>query len=166
MMKKLLTLSAITLAAVASAQVSAAPLNLPGSGVITPVTGDCPALDNNITVQVSKDVYAVYNCTTVSFQAATCHGAGTNKTTTQTCDWDEVFDVDGNSQIPPVYEPNFTACGTDPTATAEDGSALKIEYTGRIGFKGTSGGGTVGQSELTETTCDTTTALTMVPDPA
>lgn len=151
-MKKLLSMSAITMAVAITGQANAAATNVGADGIITPI--DCAVLDNNVTVQLSENVHAAFNCTTTQFKAATCHTNGTNKTTTQTCEWDSetVGDVT-------TYTPNFSACGTTPADPAP-----QVEYIGRVGFRGQSGGGTVGDVELTETDCDGTSVLTLVPD--
>jgi len=154
MMKKLLPLSAVVVGAMVTGQAHATATVLPTSGIITPLT--CEVLSNNVTIQTSENVYASFNCTTTQFKAATCHSNGTNKTTTQTCSW--TSETVNNTT---TYTPNFSACGTTPPG---DGTVKKVEYIGRVGFRGQSGGGRVGEVELTQATCDTTTVLTLVPD--
>lgn len=154
MMKKLLPLTTLVAGALLSGQALAAGANITSGNAITPI--DCAALDNNVTVQLSKNVYAGYTCNLAgtALRAGTCHSSGTNKETTQTCTWTSEI-VDGVT----IYTPNFTACGTTPDPV-DATAATQVTATGRVGFRGASGGGTVGPAELGSTNCDADAVVT------
>ena len=144
MLKKILTLSAVVASITISAQVHAAAASLSSSStMITPA--NCPALDNNITVQMSKDVVGAFNCGQTSFVAATCHISGTNKPNTV----DAQYDNSGN------ILPEYTGC---------DASGKNCTFNGRTGFRGSSAGGQVGAVPLGDSPCNTTSIKTLTPD--
>lgn len=160
MMKKLLATSATAVGLMLSAQAYAAPIAITGTADVWPVGEpnghDCAALDNNITVQLSKNVHGSFGCDNTNFEAATCHEAGTNKTQTVTCSWNTITDPLGG---PDTYVPNVTGCGTDPNA-----GVTSATYTGRTAYFGNSSGGRVGPNEFLQTVCDATTIVTMTPN--
>jgi hypothetical protein len=155
MMKKLSPLSAIAAGILLSTQVHAANGFSGNTTTITP--NNCAVLDNNITVQLSKDVAAAYNCDATSFAAAACHGTGTDKSQTLTCLY---YDDDNAANTPNVALPAYATAGcgafADPAPT--------VAYTGRVAFGGDSGGGRVTTLPFPQTTCDATTVETATPD--
>ena len=150
MIKKLLTLSAVIAGVMMSGQVLAATAAISTSTTVTPT--HCPALANNITVQVSKDVMAGFNCGQFSYAAATCHATGTNKPQTVVA----VYDL---TVTPNVLLAGYTNCSTNATTGVETCS-----FNGRVGFRGTSAGGSVGAAPLGDLACNTTNVVTLVPD--
>ena len=158
MMKKLIRTAAVTTGILLSSQAFAAGIAFSNSSTeITPL--NCEALDNNITVQLSKDVTAAFNCDASSFEAAACHSSGTNKNQTLTCLYYQEAGVSPASFQP---LPGYSAC---PAYDANADPVPSIPYTGRIAFGGASGGGRVTAIPLaSSTTCDTTSILLGVPD--
>jgi hypothetical protein len=156
MSKKLLYVLAIAAGSMLTVQVQAAPIAIDATTTITPDAADCPVLDNNVKIQLSDGVIAAYNCTNTSFQAGACHEQGTNKEQTVDCTYQEVDDGDGNLTYPSNSAgcPTWDGAGTAPTATDT--------FSGRVGFSGASGGGTVSQANLEATTCATGTVTNLV----
>lgn len=156
MTKKLLYVLAIAAGSMLTTQAYSAPIAVGGTTTITPDATDCPVLDNNVKVQLSDGVVAAYNCTTTSFQAGACHNQGTNKEQTVDCSYKEVDDGTGVLTYPANSAgcPAWDGTGTAPVATDT--------FTGRVGFAGASGGGTVSQANLEATICDTTTVVNLV----
>jgi hypothetical protein len=109
---------------------------------------NCTALNNNVTIQLSKGVFAAYDCNAATVLAGTCHSAGTYKQQTVSCS----------------YTVNITSAGvsvskSSPGCADWDGSGSAPvgntdTFNGRLGFRGGSGGGTVGQINLESATCD------------
>lgn len=155
MKTKLLVSASILLIGIsgaANAQSTSAALGQ--TGQITP--DDCAALGNNVTIQLSNGVVAAYRCTANTFVAATCHSNGTNKQQTIPCTYTQDTDEDGN--LLDTWTASSAQCpGYDPADTAESAT-----FNGRIGFRGGSGGGSVGPVELADPTCSTTTVITLV----
>ena len=150
MMKKLLPFGAAALGLIISAQANAAAIPISGnSNVLTP--NECDALDNNITIQLSKDVIGAYNCDATSFIAATCHTAGSNKTQTLECLYDD-------SDAPLA---GYIGCGAPSGDAANPTTA---SFTGRLGYAGSSSGGRVTVAPLASNPCDGTGILTVTPD--
>lgn len=159
MMKKLLPLSVLAIGTLFSAQASAASGATGASTIVlTPIAGvnQCETMSNNVTIQLSKGVVAAWNCAPSSFRAGTCHTTGTNKQQTITCNYS--FDATASAWVPssavcPAY---------DPAA----GSSVQATFAGRVGFTGSSQGGSVTAVQLGTgvTVCDTTTVLQMIPN--
>jgi hypothetical protein len=161
MMKKLVGLSAAAMCVMFSAQVSATSASFAITSTITPDpagTNYCETLSNNVTIQLSKDVYAAYNCAAAgtSFAAAACHANGTNKQQTITC----VYTQD-SSTLQWSTSTSSQCPAYDPAA----GASVPVTFQGRIGFKGSSSGGSVSAAQIDGTTCDGTAALGLVPNP-
>lgn len=162
MMKKLVGLSAAAACVMFSAQASATSGGFSTTETIAPdpaAANYCETLNNNVTIQLSKGVFAAYNCNTAgtSFAAATCHGTGTNKSQTVVCSYVQdastlQWSTDTSSQCP-AYVSGMTEA--DRTVT----------FQGRIGFKGSSSGGSVGAAQIDGTTCDLNAAASLVPNP-
>lgn len=165
MMKKILPLVAVAAGLVMSAQAHATGGYLAQSGNLTPNpsgTNVCEAIYNDITVQLSNGVLAAWNCSTNSFVAGTCHQSGSNKEQTIPCSYTEWFtyDIDGN-ETGHGFDKSANQCPDhDPNAVEQATSAT---FTGRIGFKGGSGGGKVGAAQLEDTTaCNAASVKTLV----
>ena len=152
MMKKTLT-AAIAMGLLAASQVHA------GTAIATQTStisggwdGQCNALGNNITVQLSDGVVASYFCAMVYLQAATCHTTGTFKTQTISCTYNPEYDAEGVQTG--NWIPSSALCpGYDPAAT----TAQTATFEGRLGFRGDSYGGSVGEVELPQLSCNSTT---------
>ena len=167
MMKKLLSLSAIAMATMMSAQVNAAAVEMTTSGTITSTM--CPALSNNVQVQLSSGVIASFNCDGESFMSAACHTSGTNKAQTVDCVYvaeavapgDACTDV--SCQVPQV---GYTGCPAASTVAVPPGDPAfpKAEFNGRVAFGGGSSGGRVGLLPLGDEVCGTTGIKTVTPD--
>lgn len=143
MMKKLLSAGVVAAGIILSSQAHAAAAYLTQSSVnITTV--NCKALDNNITVQLSKDVVGAFNCGASSFAAATCHKTGTNKPQT----------VQGQLDASGNLLPGYSNCDASNNCT----------FNGRVGFRGTSDGGRVSAAELGDKACNTTNIVGLVPN--
>ena len=125
-------------------------------GAYQEILGDmqpCAALANDVSVQLSNNVFAGYTCSTTAFTAATCHGSGTNKSQTIACTYTETFDDQGVST-------GFSKSDDQCPDSAADGSgqATTATFVGRVAFRGASGGGTVGAVNLRGNVCDGATA--------
>ncbi len=158
MMKKIITLAAISTGMLLSAQANAAAI--PFSGGTTEITPlNCPALDNNVSIQLSKGVTAAFNCDATSFAAAACHSNGTNKQQTLECLYYQVVNSNPVEHLPmPGYE-------TCPAYDANAATPPTITFNGRLAFGAKSGGGRVTAIPLgNATSCDTTTILPAAPD--
>lgn len=137
MMKKLIPAAAVTVGMLLSAQANAAPVPFTGSTTeITPI--NCPALDNNITVQLSKGVFASFDCDNTSLLAAACHQTGTNKSQTLEC----VYYTDITDPLNPVVNPLPAYAAAGCTAPIAD-PVQQVAITGRLAFGGSSSGGRV-----------------------
>lgn len=142
----------VTLAA--GSQAYAGNFSGPGTTTISPASGatqNCSALSNDISVQLSNNVFAGYTCTGNTFTAATCHSAGTNKSQTIPCTYTPVY---GNPQDPSevtAYTPSASQCPA--RAPGQDVTPTTATFVGRVAFRGSSGGGTVGAVDLGGT-CD------------
>jgi hypothetical protein len=157
MMKKLFSVSAVAAGVMLSGQALATTAAIANSETLTPA--HCPALANNVTIQISKDVVAGFNCGNYSFAAATCHKTGTNKAQTVTA---QFWDDDGDPLTPMVVKDGYTNCSD--TDAVPDGIVDVCSFNGRVGFRGTSAGGQVGAVPLGDTPCSTIGVVTMVPD--
>lgn len=155
MMKKLFPFATVAAGVMLSGQVFAATATIGGSTTLSPT--HCPVLSNNITVQLSSDVVAGFNCGQTSFVAAACHKTGTNKAQTVPA---KLYDDDGDATTPMVPEPGYSNC----TDTDNDGTLDSCSFNGRVGFRGNSQGGKVGAAELGDTACNATGVATLVPD--
>lgn len=150
MMKKLLPFGAAAFGLIISAQANAAAVAIVGnSNPLSPV--ECSALDNNITVQLSKGVIGAYNCDNLSFIAATCHTAGSNKTQTLECLYDD-------SDQPLT---GYNGCGA-PSGDADNPTMQ--QFTGRLAYNGGSDGGRVTVAPLAGNDCDAAGIVTVTPD--
>jgi hypothetical protein len=120
------------------------------SNNVTPI--NCPALNNDVTIQLSKGVFAAYACSTSTVNAGACHTTGTNKSQTIGCSYTVTYDSAGSIS---GSDPSSTGCaawdgfGSAPTGNTDT-------FTGRLGYRGGSGGGTVSQVELGSAACDGT----------
>lgn len=153
MMKKILAVTALTMGILMSGQSHAAAVSMAGTGTITPA--ECAVLSNNVTIQLSNKVFAAYNCTTTAVVAATCHQNGTLKVQTIPCSYLQ-------NATTGVWEPSSPECPAyDPTATTQATSAT---FNGRLGYRGGSGGGSVGAINLESTVCDGAAVSAKVPD--
>ncbi len=150
MMKKLILVAA---GLMFSTLANATAIGFGASRTITAT--NCPALDNDVEVQLSKDVKAAYNCDATSFVAAACHANGTNKTQTLTC----VYITDPNDatqKIPFGGYADISACAGYPVATPPNPTPT-ASYTGRVAFGAASGGGTVGAVPFPRNECTVVT---------
>lgn len=156
MIKKITSLSTIVAGIMMSGQVMAGAANLAASTTLTPT--HCPALANNITVQLSKDVVAGFNCGTTSFVAATCHKTGTNKAQTVAPVWVD----DGSGTGTMKIQDGYSNC----TDTDNDGTEDSCTFTGRVAFRGDSLGGSVAATPLGDDTvaCNTTNIVVLTAD--
>lgn len=121
--------------------------NAGSSNEITPI--NCIALNNNVTIQLSKGVYGAYTCGTNNITAATCHTSGTNKSQTVGCSYTVTYDSSDNitgSVASAADCPAWDGSGSAPTNNTGT-------FTGRLAFIGGSGGGTVHQIELGSDSC-------------
>lgn len=162
MMKKLLPLSAVAIGIMFSAQASATTGAIAASSTLTPDPAGanvCEALSGNITVQLSDGVNAAWNCGDTYFLAATCHTSGTNKQQTISCSYTQDVDSSGNP-ISGQYSKSAEVC---PDYTGDGAAPTKATFFGRVGFRGTSYGGSVATTQLyNETVCSTTSIQTLV----
>ena len=162
MMKKLLPLSAVAIGVMFSAQASASSGAISASSTLTPdTTGGtnvCEALSGNITVQISDGVVAGWTCGDTYFIAATCHSTGTNKQQTISCTYTQDVDSSGNP-ISGQFSKSAEVCADyDGSGTAP----TKATFFGRVGFRGTSFGGSVATTQLyNQTTCGETSVQTL-----
>lgn len=162
MMKKIIPLAAMTLAALISGQAFAGNFAGPGATTLSPAPGHaqpCAALSNDVAIQLSKGVYAGYTCDINGFNAATCHETGTNKSQTVACTY-TLLGTEGcfiGTDDPACYGASDDQCPAwDPTPDAEQ--ATQVTFIGRLAYQGASGGGTVGPVNLRGDTCDGATA--------
>ena len=170
MMKQIISLSALCLGLVLSSQANAAAVALAGSSQVKPT--NCPALANNITVQLSSNVVAGFNCDASSFVAATCHAVGTNKPQSVDCVYvqDPAFAdpnedcADSSCQIPKTGYDGCPEVSTIPVDWATAGTWPKAEFQGRVAFGGGSSGGQVGVIPLGDLDCNGTNIVTLIPD--
>ena len=128
----------------------------PGATTLSPAAGatqSCATLTNDISIQLSAGVHAGYTCTLNTFNAATCHESGTNKSQTINCTYTAEVDVD---DIIIGYTPSDDQCPA--RAVGEDVTPTTATFVGRIAFQGASGGGTVSPVNLRGNTCDGPTA--------
>lgn len=146
MFKKSIFTAFAVVALAAGSQAYAGNFAGPGTTTISPATGatqNCTALSNDISVQLSNNVLAGYTCTGNAFVAATCHSAGTNKSQTIPCTYTPV--LDGNGDVT-GYTASASQC---PARTVgQDVSPTTATFVGRVAFRGSSGGGTVGAVDL------------------
>lgn len=149
MFKKSIFCAFAVVALAAGSQAYAGNFSGPGTTTISPAPGaaqTCAALSNDISVQLSNNVIAGYTCTGASFTAAACHAAGTNKSQTIPCTYTA---VNGNSADPSEvtgYTPSASQCPS--RAVGEDVTPTTATFVGRVAFRGSSGGGTVGAIDL------------------
>jgi hypothetical protein len=150
-MKKLIALSAIVVGSMMASQANAAAFGFQsGSQLITPT--NCPALSNNITVQLSNNVIAAMDCDATSFVAATCSDHGLLKNQNFTCLYDA-----NNAPLS-----GFTGCGAPGSGT--NGADPTVNLDSRTAYRGTSNGGRVGATPLgVGVGCSTTDLVTLTP---
>ncbi|WAE62949.1 hypothetical protein OUY36_05045 [Stutzerimonas sp. R40042] len=105
-------------------------------------TGDCVLLGDNVSLNLSKDVYGAYSCTEVSsaIKVATCHKSGSRKPTNVSC---AVTGEDASGN--PTY--NDSSC--DGT------SGQTFEITDYRAFVANSRGGSVSATDLGGACSDT-----------
>ncbi len=123
---------------------------------ITPT--QCTALNNNVTIQLSKGVFAAYACSTTSVNAGACHSTGTFKSQTIGCSYTATFDSSGTptgSIKSSAQCPDWDGSGSTPVG-------VTATFNGRLAFVGGSGGGTVGQYELGDPVCNGTSIDNLV----
>jgi hypothetical protein len=150
MFKKSIFCAFAVVALAAGSQAYAGNFSGPGTTTISPAPGaaqSCAALSNDVSVQLSNNVIAGFTCTgTSSFTASTCHSAGTNKSQTIPCTYTA---VNGNPADPTEvtgYTPSASQCPA--RAVGEDVTPTTATFVGRVAFRGSSGGGTVGAIDL------------------
>jgi hypothetical protein len=127
----------------------------PGGSTTISNVNDCSALANDVTVQLSDNVNAAYLCTSTSVIAGACHGKGTNKSQDFDCTYTPTDDGSGGT----IYLTPTGCAAWDGTGTAPVGTYTN---SGVVGFRGGSGGGTVGVVGMGVTICNATTVLDLV----
>lgn len=152
MFKKSIFCAFAVAALAAGSQAYAGNFSGPGTTTVSPAPGaaqTCAALSNDISVQLSNNVIAGYTCTTNSFTASACHSSGTNKSQTIPCTYTAVEDTDPASPTfgdTLSYTPSASQCPS--RAPGEDVTPTTATFVGRVAFRGSSGGGTVGAIDL------------------
>ena len=119
------------------------------SNTVTPI--NCIALNNDVTIQLSKGVFAAYTCGTNNLTAGVCHSSGTNKSQTIGCSYTVTYD---SSDVITGSIPSSNGCAAwDGSGSAPTGNT--DTFTGRLAYVGGSGGGSVSQNELGNASCTT-----------
>lgn len=151
MFKKSIFTAFAVVALAAGSQAYAGNFSGPGTTTISPAAGatqTCSALSNDISVQLSNNVIAGYTCTGNSFTAATCHSAGTNKSQTIPCTYTPVMGAVGSPQEGEIVSYTASASQCPARTVGQDVSPTTATFVGRVAFRGSSGGGTVGAVDL------------------
>lgn len=152
MFKKSIFCAFAVVALAAGSQAYAGNFSGPGTTTISPAPGatqSCAALSNDISVQLSNNVIAGFTCTgTSAFTAATCHSAGTNKSQTIPCTYTPVMGAVGSADEGNIVSYNASASQCPARAVGDDVSPTTATFVGRVAFRGSSGGGTVGAIDL------------------
>lgn len=123
---------------------------------ITPT--QCTALNNNVTIQLSKGVFAAYACSPTSVNAGACSAIGTFKSQTIGCSYTATFDSSGQ----PTGSIKSSAQCADWDGSGSTPTGVTATFNGRLAFVGGSGGGTVGQYELGDPVCSGTSIDALV----
>jgi hypothetical protein len=152
MIKNIARLSAVAAGVLLSSSAMAGSFGSADAGTSNTVTPiNCIALDNDVTIQLSKGVFAAYTCGTNNVTAAACHTSGTNKSQTIGCSYTVTYDSSDNIT---GSIPSSSGCASwDGSGSAPTGNT--DTFTGRLAYLGGSGGGTVHQTELGATSCGT-----------
>ena len=126
------------------------------TNTVTPIA--CIALNNDVTIQMSKGVFASYTCGTNNITAALCHSSGTNKSQTIGCSYTVTYD---SSDVITGSIPSSSGCAAwDGSGSAPTGNT--DTFSGRLAYVGGSGGGSVSQNELGIVSCTEAALTTLI----
>ena len=162
-MTKLLRISTLAAAVALSTNVFAAAddptfIGAGGTHTISNVN-NCTALANDVTIQLSENVFAAYDCGPGSVVAGACSSTGTNKSQDFDCTYTSAVDPADSNLMVGIY-PDGCAAWDPNTQNSPTGEVYT--NTGRVAFVGSAGGGTVGVFGMGTAVCSGATMINTI----